>query len=57
MIPFTVTTATQPKAGTAVRYETKLKLRRMIHHLTVAVFDPLSGKILTAQTDVAPPPK
>ena len=57
VIPFTVTTATQPKAGTAVRYETKLKLRRMIHHLTVAVFDPLSGKILTAQTDVAPPPK
>ena len=57
VIPFTVTTATQPKAGTAVKYETKLKLRRMIHHLTVAVFDPLSGKILTAQTDVAPPPK
>ncbi|MBW8874241.1 MAG: VWA domain-containing protein [Acidobacteria bacterium] len=57
VIPFTVTTATQPKAGTAIKYETRVKLRRMVHHLTVAVFDPLSGKILTAQTDVAPPPK
>jgi hypothetical protein len=57
VIPFTVTTATQPAAGKAVKYETKIKMRRMIHHLTVAVFDPLSGKILIAQTDVAPPPK
>jgi len=57
VIPFTLTTATQPKAGTAARYETKIKMRRMVHHLTVAVFDPQSGKILTAQTDVAPPPK
>ncbi|HEX3556860.1 MAG TPA: VWA domain-containing protein [Thermoanaerobaculia bacterium] len=57
VIPFTVTTATQPQAGKAVKYETRVKLRRMAHHLTVAVFDPLSGKILTAQTDVAPPKK
>jgi hypothetical protein len=57
VLPITFTTDTQPKPGTAVKYETKIKLRRMAHHLTVAVFDPLSGKILTAQTDVGPPVK
>ncbi|MFY9823308.1 MAG: VWA domain-containing protein [Thermoanaerobaculia bacterium] len=57
VIPITITTATQPKPGTAVKYDAKLRLRRLPHHLTLAVFDPQSGKILLAQTDVAPPPK
>jgi VWFA-related protein len=57
VVPITLTTATQPKAGTAVKYDTKLRLRRLAHHLTLAVFDPQSGKILIAQTDVAPPKK
>ena len=57
VIPITLTAEAQPKAGATLHYETKLKMRRMAHHLTVAVFDPLSGKILTAQTDVGPPPK
>jgi VWFA-related protein len=57
VIPFTLRSDTQPQAGTAVRYETRLRLRRLPHHLTLAVFDPQSGKILTGQVDVAPPPK
>jgi VWFA-related protein len=57
VIPITLTVEAQPKAGTAVHYDTKIKMRRMAHHLTVAVYDPLSGKILAAQTDVGPPLK
>ncbi len=57
VIPITLTVDAPPKAGTVLHYDTKLKLRRMAHHLAVAVFDPLSGKILTAQTDVGPPLK
>ncbi|HEX4961531.1 MAG TPA: VWA domain-containing protein [Thermoanaerobaculia bacterium] len=57
VIPITLTTGAEPKAGTAVKYESKLRLRRLPHHLTLAIFDPQSGKILTAQTDVVPPKK
>lgn len=52
VIPLTVTTDKQPEPGGYVRYETKLTLRRKGHHLTVAIFDPLSGKITTAEADV-----
>jgi VWFA-related protein len=55
VIPVTLTGAEAPKAGMFVRYDTRLKLRKLPHHLTLAIFDPLSGKILTAQADVAPP--
>ena len=55
VIPVTLRAETQPKAGSSIRYETRLKLRRLPHHLTLAIFDPLSGKILTGQTDVLPP--
>ncbi|MFL6259984.1 MAG: VWA domain-containing protein [Thermoanaerobaculia bacterium] len=57
VIPVTLTGAEAPKAGAFVRYDTRLKLRKQPHHLTLAIFDPLSGKILTAQADVAPPQK
>jgi VWFA-related protein len=57
VIPVTLTGAEAPKAGTFVRYDTRLKLKKLPHHLTLAIFDPLSGKILTGQTDVAPPQK
>jgi VWFA-related protein len=56
VIPVTLRSETQPKGG-AVRYETRLKLRRLPHRLTLAIFDPLSGKILTAEADVVPPKK
>jgi VWFA-related protein len=55
VIPVTLRSDTQPKAGAAVRYETRLRLRRLPHHLTLAIFDPLSGRILIGQTDVVPP--
>jgi VWFA-related protein len=57
VIPVTLRSDVEPKAGTAVRYETRLKLRRLPHSLTLAVFDPQSGKILTSRVEVLPPPK
>ncbi|HEV2843875.1 MAG TPA: VWA domain-containing protein [Thermoanaerobaculia bacterium] len=57
VIPVTLSADEAPKAGTFIRYDTKIKLRRMPHTLTVAIFDPLSGKLLTAKADVAPPVK
>jgi VWFA-related protein len=57
VIPVTLRSDVEPKAGTAVRYETRLKLRRLPHNVTLAVFDPQSGKILTARVEVLPPPK
>jgi VWFA-related protein len=57
VIPVTLTADEAPKPGTFIRYDTKIRMRRMPHTLTVAIFDPLSGKLLTAKADVAPPAK
>jgi VWFA-related protein len=47
-------TADQESKGKFFRYDAKLKLRREKQSLTVAVFDPLSNHILTAEADVKP---
>jgi VWFA-related protein len=52
VIPLTVSSEKQPEPGGYVKYETRLTLRRKGHHLTVAIFDPLSGRITTAEADV-----
>ncbi len=57
MVPVSLRSAEPPKAGTFVRYDTKVRMRRMPHHVMMALFDPLSGKILTGEADVAPPQK
>lgn len=57
IIPVTLRFDAQPAAGTATRYETRLRLRRLPHHVTLAIFDPQSGRILTGETDVVPPAK
>jgi VWFA-related protein len=43
-----------PKGGGTIRYDTRLKLRRIDQQVIAALFDPLSGKITTAQGKVAP---
>ncbi len=57
IIPVTLRFDAQPPAGTSTRYEARLKLRRLPHHVTLAIFDPQSGKILTGEADVVPPAK
>jgi VWFA-related protein len=54
-IPVTLTSDHQPSPGKVVRYETKVKLRGKADHMVVAAYDPLSGKIATAETDVRIP--
>lgn len=41
-----------PKAGGFVRYQTNLKIRGKAKHIVVATYDPMSGKIATAEADV-----
>ena len=53
-LPVDLTSATPPKANGFVRFDTTLKIRGNARHLVVAAYDPLSGKIATAQADLAP---
>lgn len=61
MIPIRLSTDKEPpKDGTGqpaghVRYDTKLRLRRIGQRIILAIFDPLTGKITTAEADVVPP--
>ena len=57
VIPIRMSMEEEPPAGSAahVRYDTRLKLRRIGQHLILAIFDPVSGKITTAEADVVPP--
>ncbi len=51
-IPLTLSSDKPPKPGGFVRYDTRLTLRGDARHLVIAVYDPLSGKISTAEADV-----
>jgi hypothetical protein len=55
VIPVTLTSAQAPVPGHFVKYETRIKLRGKANHMVVAAYDPLSGKIATAETDVKTP--
>lgn len=54
VIPLKLSSATAPPKGAYFKYSTKLRLRDVKQHLIVAIFDPLSNHILTAEADVAP---
>jgi hypothetical protein len=56
-VPLRMTLDEAPPAGAHLRYDTKIRLRRIDQHLIVAIFDPLGGRILTAEADVKPEPK
>ncbi|HVT61692.1 MAG TPA: VWA domain-containing protein [Thermoanaerobaculia bacterium] len=52
VVPLQLSSKEPPANGKFVRYETKLKLRRINQHLMFAIFDPLSNKITTAEADI-----
>lgn len=54
VIPLQLSLDQPPPQGTHLRYDTRIKLRRIKQHLIVAIFDPLSSRILTAEADVTP---
>jgi VWFA-related protein len=55
VVPVTLKSDHPPAPGHFVRYDTKLTLRGKANHLVAAIYDPLSGKIATAETDVKGP--
>jgi VWFA-related protein len=55
VIPLALSAAEAPPQGSFVKYETKIKMRKLGHHMIVAIYDPLLGKITTAEADVRPP--
>jgi hypothetical protein len=54
-LPVSLSSDHPPVPGKYVKYETKVKLHGKADHLVVAIYDPLSGKLATAETDVALP--
>jgi hypothetical protein len=54
-VPVTLTSDHPPTPGKVVKYETRIKLRGKAGHMVVAAYDPLSGKIATAETDLKVP--
>lgn len=56
-VPIRVATQEPPPEGRYVPYSTKLRLRQTGQHVVLAVFDPVSGRISTAELDTAPPGK
>jgi len=55
VVPITLSSAKPPTPGKVVRYETKVKLHGTADHLVAAVYDPLSGKLATAEADLKKP--
>ncbi len=54
VIPIGLSASAETAAAGWGRYETTLRLRRKPHDAVVAVYDPLSGRILTASARIAP---
>lgn len=54
IIPMLLTLEQPPVAGQVGRYETSLRLRRLRHDAVVAVYDPASGRILSAGLTMNP---
>lgn len=52
VLPLELASDKEPKAGGYVKYETKLTIKGQPRHLVLATYDPLSGKIATAQADL-----
>ena len=54
IIPLKLDTAEKPGAGTLLRYDTSLKLRRKKHDIVIAVFDPATGKVISNRLEIKP---
>jgi hypothetical protein len=54
LLPFKLTLDKQPDAGKNIPFKTTLRLRKVKQHLTVAILDPLSAKVLTTSAEYNP---
>jgi len=57
VVPLRMSLEQAPPKEAYLRYDTKVRLRSIPQHLIVAIFDPLSGHLLTAEADVKPATK
>lgn len=55
VIPLELKSDAPPKPGGFVRYETKVILRGNADRLVVTLYDPLSGKVATAESEITVP--
>lgn len=55
VIPLELKSDKAPKSGGFVRFETKIVLRGQANRLVVALYDPLGGKVATAESKIAAP--
>lgn len=54
VVPLRLESATEPKPGGFVRYETTLKLRRSKHEIVLAILDPATGRLATNRVEIDP---
>lgn len=54
VVPIRISGPRQPEPGQFLSHQLSLELRRMHHDLVVAVFDPVSGTLLSATTEFEP---
>jgi VWFA-related protein len=55
VVPVSLASDHPPAAGKVVKYTTSVTLHGKADHLVVAAYDPLSGKLASAETDVKAP--
>lgn len=54
VVPVTLSSEKPPAPNGHVRYDVTLTMRAVPQHLVVAIYDPPSGKVTLAETDVMP---
>lgn len=54
VIPILLESPVEPTGGQTGRYETSLQLRRKPHQAVVAVYDAVSGRIMSASVEIVP---
>ena len=55
VVPLNISSDHPPKPGGFIKYETKLTLKGKANRLVATVYDPVSGKLATAETSLALP--
>jgi len=54
-VPLNINSDHPPKPGGFIKFETKITLKGTANHLVATVYDPVSGKLATAETDLVMP--
>jgi hypothetical protein len=55
VVPLDITSDHPAKPGGFIKFETKLTLKGDANHLVATVYDPISGKVATAEADLTLP--